>query len=144
VPITIVILGFGLVVVGVFFAIGGLGHAQAGGSALKGISVEGPSWLILVALGVGTILFGAWRADVLPSTDSFGIVGDSVTYEAFTYGDDIHLDELWDDCEAGNGEACDLLYETAPYGSDYEEFGLTCGNRFTIADAPVCASTSLD
>jgi hypothetical protein len=153
-PITIIILGFGLVIVGVFFAVGGFGHAQAGGSALKGISVEGPSWLILVALGVGTILFGAWRADVLPTTeavtsttvafDDFAIVGDGVMFEPFTFGDDPELDELWVDCDLGDGAACDLLFDISPIGSEYEEFGLTCGFRFTFDDAPVCADTTLD
>ena len=44
-------------------------------------------------------------------------------------GDDPRLDELWLDCEAGSGHACDLLFEEAPVTSTYEAFGLTCGDR---------------
>ncbi len=46
-----------------------------------------------------------------------------------TYGDDPVLDSLWDLCELGDGGACDALWERAPVGSEYEEFGVTCGNR---------------
>jgi hypothetical protein len=47
----------------------------------------------------------------------------------FTRGDDATLDGLWTKCEAGDGGACDDLYSESPSGSDYEDFGLTCGNR---------------
>jgi hypothetical protein len=46
-----------------------------------------------------------------------------------TYGDDAHLDRLWDSCERGNMGACDALYWESPMFSEYEEFGLTCGGR---------------
>lgn len=49
--------------------------------------------------------------------------------EPFTYGDNDELDELWADCESGDGSACDRLWEIAPVGSNYEEFGVTCGHR---------------
>lgn len=45
------------------------------------------------------------------------------------YGDDAELDALWDDCAAGNGEACDNLFLDSPSGSRYEEFGDSCGDR---------------
>lgn len=44
-------------------------------------------------------------------------------------GDDAALDQLWDRCAAGFGEACDELFDRATIGSDYEEFGATCGDR---------------
>lgn len=44
-------------------------------------------------------------------------------------GQDIRLDLLWDACERGDGVACDSLFDAAPIGSDYEEFGYTCGQR---------------
>lgn len=47
-----------------------------------------------------------------------------------SYGDDAYLDQLWDRCEAGDGAACDELYWESPAGSEYEEFGDTCGRRF--------------
>lgn len=50
------------------------------------------------------------------------------------YGDDRVLDALWDSCEAGEGEACDELWSTAPIGSAYEAYGVTCGERFEVLD----------
>ncbi|MDO5495014.1 MAG: hypothetical protein Q4G64_04815 [bacterium] len=43
------------------------------------------------------------------------------------YGSDRHLDELWDECEAGDMEACNDLYWSSPVSSEYEDFGSTCG-----------------
>ncbi len=48
------------------------------------------------------------------------------------YGDDVELDALWDECEAGDGTACDQLWELAPVGSEYERFGVTCGERENV------------
>ena len=50
------------------------------------------------------------------------------------YGDDPVLDQLWDSCELGVGEACDALWREAPVGSVYEKFGVTCGERFEVLD----------
>jgi hypothetical protein len=56
------------------------------------------------------------------------------------YGDDPVLDGLWDACASGDGEACDDLYFDSASGSEYERFGLTCGDRFAAAEAPdLCA-----
>lgn len=52
----------------------------------------------------------------------------------FNIGDDLYLDELWTSCAAGSGAACDLLWEESPVGSQYESFGVTCGNRQEILD----------
>ena len=46
-----------------------------------------------------------------------------------TYGDNETLDALWDDCEDGDGEACLDLYLQSEVGSEYEEFGASCGGR---------------
>jgi hypothetical protein len=45
------------------------------------------------------------------------------------YGDDAELDALYDACADGDGQACDDLFFQSPLGSDYEEFGNTCGGR---------------
>ena len=50
----------------------------------------------------------------------------------YTYGDDATLDALWDACEAGSGSACDDLYFDSMFGSEYEAFGFTCGNRMEL------------
>ena len=41
--------------------------------------------------------------------------------------DEAELDQLAEDCRAGDMEACDTLYFFAEYGSEYEELGSTCG-----------------
>ena len=46
-----------------------------------------------------------------------------------TYGDDDHLDALWDACAAGDGASCDELSWSAEPGSDYAAYGWTCGGR---------------
>jgi hypothetical protein len=48
---------------------------------------------------------------------------------AQAYGDDPALDALYDECEAGDFQACDDLYMDSPFGSEYEDFGDTCGER---------------
>ncbi len=45
------------------------------------------------------------------------------------YGDDDELDALWDACEDEDWQACDDLYSNSPFGSRYEDFGNTCGDR---------------
>ena len=49
--------------------------------------------------------------------------------QPFTFGDDPTLDALWTACEQGSGQSCDQLFAAAPVGSDYEEFGVSCGHR---------------
>lgn len=44
-----------------------------------------------------------------------------------TYGDDPALDALWDACASGDLAACDELYFSSGIGTEYEEFGETCG-----------------
>jgi hypothetical protein len=44
-------------------------------------------------------------------------------------GEDSYLDQLWAECEYGDFQACDDLYSDSPLGSEYQEFGDTCGNR---------------
>ena len=61
-----------------------------------------------------------------------------------TYGDNATLDALWDRCDAGEGAACDELYERSRFGTDYEEFGYTCGNRFTVAESIEACIFALD
>ncbi len=56
-----------------------------------------------------------------------GLADDSFGSDADTYGDDPALDALWDDCAAGDLAACDSLWFDAPFGSEYESFGDTCG-----------------
>lgn len=55
----------------------------------------------------------------------------------FTYGDNPELDQLWDGCNAEDFDACRALYELSPSGSEYEQFGGTCGFRTEfLSDCP--------
>jgi len=81
----------------------------------------------------GAAVFAAFaECDV----DIFGDVGEGggVDSDAQSYGDDPALDALWDACEGGDGEACDDLFFQSPIGSEYEEFGDTCGGRFEAGE----------
>lgn len=49
--------------------------------------------------------------------------------DAQTYGDNLQLDALWDACTVGDPFACDDLYKVAAIGSEYEQYGRTCGGR---------------
>ncbi len=46
-------------------------------------------------------------------------------------GDDPELDALWVACGGGDADACDELYFTSEFDTDYETFGFTCGGRGT-------------
>ncbi len=54
---------------------------------------------------------------------------------SFTYGDDPALDGLWDACSLGDMASCDELYWSSDYGTDYEEFGGTCGGQLVADEA---------
>jgi hypothetical protein len=57
-----------------------------------------------------------------------------------SYGDNPVLDALYDQCADGTLAACDALYAQSALGSEYERFGETCGDRYSLADAPIyCA-----
>lgn len=59
-------------------------------------------------------------------------------------GDDAYFDALYDRCAEGDLAACDELFLESPIESEYERFGATCGDRFTLDDAPlVCASADI-
>ena len=58
------------------------------------------------------------------------------------YGDDPQLDSMWDDCEAGDMRACDLLYFQVSTGSAYEEHAETCGG--TDSDTTAFCSEDTD
>lgn len=73
------------------------------------------------------------ECDIDPSAFGGGSTGGGGASGGFqpgqSYGDNPVLDALWDRCEDGDGAACDELYFTSEIGSDYEEFGDTCGGR---------------
>lgn len=48
-----------------------------------------------------------------------------------SYGSDPELDALYDACGGGDMAACDELYYSSGYGTEYEEFANTCGGTET-------------
>ena len=60
----------------------------------------------------------------------------------FTYGDDAELDALWDACAEGDMVACDELYFSSGFDTEYEEFGSTCGR--TQDDATALCATDVE
>jgi len=45
------------------------------------------------------------------------------------FGENAALDQLWISCADGDLTGCDYLYFLGPPGSEYEDFGRTCGGR---------------
>lgn len=66
--------------------------------------------------------------------------GDGSSGDAFSYGDDPALDALWDACEGGDPDACDELFFQSPSGSEYEDFGFSCGGRVPDDEIEVCSN----
>ncbi len=54
----IIVLGLALVGAGLLFAVRGHGEGSAAGGA-RGFTIQGPAWLLVVAIGAGLVIFGA-------------------------------------------------------------------------------------
>ncbi|MEZ5409116.1 MAG: hypothetical protein R2761_13885 [Acidimicrobiales bacterium] len=78
---------------------------------------------------VPAALADAASAATTPPTTPAPAAPSSSAPQPRTLGDDPVLDDLWHRCEQGSGAACDQLFQQAPLNSDYESFGLSCGNR---------------
>ena len=127
--------------------LGGIGLKRTAGGIRQG---RGMAWAGLILGILGTI---AWTLVLvftifLVQSDEFqrgfesgyeGSQSDSLFSDAETYGDDPALDVLWNSCAAGDMVACDDLYSQSPFGSDYEEFGDTCGGVGRPAGQLWCA-----
>lgn len=88
-------------------------------------------------LDSGTLSFGL---AVLAATEDCGVSLD-VFEPGDGYGDNAALDALYDLCAEGLMASCDRLYLDSAPGSEYEQFALTCGDRFTLARAPIRCDT---
>jgi hypothetical protein len=82
------------------------------------------AWMVLGALILIVLAFVFWGGDDTP-TDST---------PPMQYGDSAALDLLYDECDSGSNAACDNLFEASEIGSEYEDFGATCGGR--VPDEP--------
>jgi hypothetical protein len=98
------------------------------------IGLGGPTWSSTRSV---TALTGVLRVEDPVEQNLLGPSSESATVveeppQPMVFGDDAHLDELWLACEAGSGSACDQLFLQSPVGSDYERFGVSCGERPTV------------
>jgi len=74
------------------------------------------------------ILFSCMEELFDSESFSFDDLSDDENPDTDTYGDDPELDDLWDYCAEGDLETCDELYLISPFGSEYEDFGSSCGS----------------
>jgi hypothetical protein len=86
-------------------------------------------WIVLgivgaiILLGVG----GFFIVRALTADDNSG-----------EHGSDDALDALWDKCADEDWEACDDLYDRSETGTEYFDFGDTCGNRVDAGGNEYC------
>ena len=73
------------------------------------------------------------------AVDSFSSAGATMFSSGERYGDDPTLDSLWDACSTGDWVSCDDLYTRAAFGSEYEQFGGSCGGTTTDDADGSCA-----
>lgn len=142
--IVLVVLGITCVMAGFIMVIANKANDRAGGSGLGKFSIEGPTWLVLVAIGIAASGWGVVRWEdrnppkpqpaAITAPEQFTLQDDNDLPDIFDYGDDAYLDGLWDDCTRGIWKQCDELYFDSPEGSEYEWFGATCG---WIVDDPI-------
>jgi hypothetical protein len=55
-------------------------------------------------------------------------------------GDDERFDRLADECFEGDPSSCDDLFRESDLGSDYEEYGSTCGERTEEGQSGECTA----
>jgi hypothetical protein len=114
--------------------------AERGGAVLRDFADAAGGGLSNSGLfSVGLLVLQAAEDCGIP-LDSIGALGQS----GFEYGDDVELDALQDRCTDGFGGACDDLYFQSPAGSEYERFGATCGDRFSLDDAPFLCDGAIE
>ena len=90
-----------------------------------------------LGLGLGGALGGPY-----PMPGSSGPVEQSEPVAPGVLGPDPVLDAYAQSCFTGDLQACDDLYYSSAPGSDYEEYGMSCGRRVEPGTVFVC--TELD
>lgn len=81
----------------------------------------------------------SWHIDRSVDTSTIGVRNSG----ASAYGENEYLDAIWDHCAQGDGRMCFYLYQVAPAGSAYEQFGGTCGNRVDFLEGPCFGENSV-
>jgi amino acid transporter len=123
--IAALITGIFATFVGIILGIIALNRIKKSGNGGKGLAIAG-----IIVGSLGTIFAGIIVAIALAAVSIVNNSGSQVfSFDDTSYGDNAVLDALWDDCADGDMRACDDLYFDSPVGSEYEEFGDTCGHR---------------
>lgn len=122
----------------------GLAERQFGLDVLGSVSVDDaaaaadspPSSGDVATVALGEVLASCLAAEAMANPDAQATAPVELAFAngPFTYGEDPALDALWDACDGGSGAACDRLWAEAPLDSEYEHFGVTCGNRLDVLD----------
>ena len=110
-------------------------------------------WIVLIvvalviAIGVAITIVVVNKAkevvddandDISDILDDIDIDDDIDAGDPQRFGDDPELDALYTACGAGDWEACDDLYWQAPRGTEYWDFGDTCGGAWEASTTTLC------
>ncbi|WP_179951028.1 DUF4190 domain-containing protein [Xylanimonas oleitrophica] len=113
----------GLGVVPIVLGVVGLNRTRKTGRAGKGLAIAG------IALGAVAVL--VWGLLIGVAVRTLSDVQDGQAY-----GDNAVLDVLWDGCAGGDDGSCEDLFAKSLPGTEYQEFGATCGGR---SESMTCA-----
>jgi hypothetical protein len=96
-------------------------------------------WLWMIGEAAGTDAYSAAPIPSPPAHTTFSLTAlhGQVTIDDLDTTDALYPIALR--CDDGDAAACDTLYEQADVGSDFEEFGATCGNTESAGFAGGCA-----
>ena len=124
------------------------GPPQAGPAPYGPPQGEAPkksrTWLWVLLSVVALLIVGAIVIAVITVNVLNRVADDVGSPSADRYGDSVELDALWDACEAGDMASCDDLFRDSPLGSEYEQFGQTCGERTSGEDWARCVDVAVD
>lgn len=112
-------------------------QGSSGGSGRTWILVGvGVALLFVVGIGALAVALVAGGSDDNPTGAAAEPTAPVPVTDAATPGTDAEMDALWVACADGDMQACDDLFVRSEVGSEYEEFGRTCGGR--VDDALLC------
>jgi hypothetical protein len=122
-------------IIGVILGIVSLGRIRRNGTGGKGMAIAG-----IIVGGVVTLFWGGIITVIVVSATHSDGRGEFSFGDNYSYGDNAALDRLWNQCDSGDMQACDDLYDQSDVGSDYENFGDTCGDREPAGTGYLCTS----
>jgi hypothetical protein len=96
-------------------------------------------WLWMLGEAAGT---DAYSAAPIPSPPAHTMFSLSALHGQVAIGDLDPSNSLYPaalSCNVGDGASCDTVYDNAEPGSDYQEFGDTCGNTEPAGSGDQCA-----